>query len=250
MQQAAALWERLLESRPFDFQSRWLLNLAYMAMGRYPDGVPARWRIDGLAPAQPVAPSFRNVAKALGVDVVGLAGGVSAEDFNGDGWIDLLVTSYGLNDQVRLFLADGQGGFVDHTEAAGLKGIVGGLNTVHADYDNDGDVDVLILRGAWLGPAGRMPNSLLRNNGDGTFTDVTYEPDWAMPVRRRRPLLRILTWTAGSICSSGANRTGCRPGRSAWAACPKTNLSSFPARSTSTTATGRLPTSLRTSGWT
>ncbi|WP_397547985.1 FG-GAP-like repeat-containing protein [Rhodothermus marinus] len=175
VQQAAALWERLLESRPFDFQTRWLLNLAYMAMGRYPDGVPPRWRIDGLEPARPVTPSFRNVAMARGVDVVGLAGGVSAEDFNGDGWIDLLVTSYGLNDQVRLFLADGQGGFVDHTEAAGLKGIVGGLNTVHADYDNDGDVDVLILRGAWLGPAGRMPNSLLRNNGDGTFTDVTYE---------------------------------------------------------------------------
>ena len=52
-------------------------------------------------------------------------------------------------------------------------GSVGGLNLIHADYDNDGDVDVLVLRGAWRRQAGRVPNSLLRNAGDGTFEDVT-----------------------------------------------------------------------------
>lgn len=175
VQQATSLWERLLKSRPSDFGTRWLLNLGYMAQGRYPEGVPPPWRIEGLQPAQLIPFRFRNVAMSKGVAAVGLAGGVSAEDFNGDGWIDLLVTSYGLNDQVRLFLADGRGGFVERTLEAGLQGIVGGLNVVHADYDNDGDIDVLILRGAWLGSAGRIPNSLLRNNGDGTFTDVTYE---------------------------------------------------------------------------
>lgn len=102
-----------------------------------------------------------------------MAGGVNLEDFNGDGFIDVFVTAYGLNDPVRLFLADGRGGFVDHTRAAGLEGIVGGLNTVHGDYDNDGNADILILRGAWLGNYGAHPNSLLRNNGDGTFEDVT-----------------------------------------------------------------------------
>ena len=48
------------------------------------------------------------------------------------------------------------------------------MNTVHADYDNDGDIDILVLRGGWLGEAGRYPNSLLRNRGDGTFEDVTF----------------------------------------------------------------------------
>jgi hypothetical protein len=46
---------------------------------------------------------------------------------------------------------------------------------VQADYNNDGHLDVLILRGAWLRGQGRYPNSLLHNEGNGTFTDVTFE---------------------------------------------------------------------------
>jgi hypothetical protein len=44
---------------------------------------------------------------------------------------------------------------------------------IQADYDNDGDLDVFLLRGAWLGEFGHQPNALLRNNGDSTFTEVT-----------------------------------------------------------------------------
>jgi len=86
----------------------------------------------------------------------------------------VFATSWGPNDPVHLFLADGKGGYVDRTAASGLKGIVGGVNTVHADYDNDGDIDILVLRGGWLGEAGKYPSSLLRNRGDGTFEDVTF----------------------------------------------------------------------------
>ena len=42
------------------------------------------------------------------------------------------------------------------------------------DYDNDGNLDALVLRGAWCGPAGRHPNSLLRNRGDGSFSDMAF----------------------------------------------------------------------------
>ena len=59
--------------------------------------------------------------------------------------------------------------------ASGLSAIKGGLNIIQADYNNDGYLDILVLRGAWLGEFGKQPNSLLRNNGDGTFTDVTIE---------------------------------------------------------------------------
>ncbi|MDE2814081.1 MAG: CRTAC1 family protein, partial [Gemmatimonadota bacterium] len=51
-------------------------------------------------------------------------------------------------------------------------GQVGGLNICQADYDNDGNRDILVLRGAWLADLGHHPNSLLRNSG-GTFADAT-----------------------------------------------------------------------------
>ena len=77
--------------------------------------------------------------------------------------------------QIRYFHNDGDGTFSERTEQAGLAGIYGGLNLVQADYDNDGAVDVLVLRGAWLGGSGRHPNSLLRNDGRGGFRDVTFD---------------------------------------------------------------------------
>jgi len=175
-QNAAALYERIARRNPRDMQSRWLLNVAHMTLDRYPEGVGGRLRIPDLAP-EPHAEiqAFDDVAPKLGVDHFAIAGGTSVEDFNNDGFLDILVTSYGLDDQMKLYLNNGEGGFVDHTEEAGLTGIVSGLNTVHADYNNDGYEDVFVLRGAWAGKVGRHPNSLLRNNGDGTFTDVTYQ---------------------------------------------------------------------------
>ncbi len=162
-----------------DLQSRWLLNVAHMALGQYPEGLShPRLRIPRLD-VQDETPirQFQNVAGTLDVAHGGIAGGVSVEDFNNDGFLDVLATSYGLDDEPRFYLNDGEGGFVDRTEKAGLAGLVAGLNTVHADYNNDGYEDVFVLRGAWLGEQGRRPNSLLRNNGDGTFTDVTYQAD-------------------------------------------------------------------------
>lgn len=171
---AIALYERILDVYWSDWTSLWLLNIAYMTVGAYPEQVPARYRLDGLHAdaSTPIRP-FRNIALEQQVAHNALAGGVNVEDLNNDGWLDLFVTSYGLEDQAKLYLSDRQGGFADRTAAAGLTGIVSGLNTTHADYNNDGFEDILILRGAWLGNAGQHPNSLLRNNGDGTFTDVT-----------------------------------------------------------------------------
>ena len=63
---------------------------------------------------------------------------------------------------------------------------LGGLNCIGGDYDNDGDVDLLVLRGAWLFDDGQIRNSLLRNNGDAGargFTDVTREAGLAEPAR-------------------------------------------------------------------
>jgi hypothetical protein len=172
---AARLYEELLRVNPADLQSQWLYNLAVMTLGEWPDGVHERMRIQWMGGNGAPFPGFTDVAILTGVPVEAMSGGASADDFTGNGLIDLLVTGYGLDEQTRLLINDGHGQFIDRTAEAGLTGIVSGLNTVHADFDNDGHTDVLILRGAWLGDHGGHPNSLLRNNGDGTFGDVTFK---------------------------------------------------------------------------
>ena len=171
---AIKIYKRILAKYPDDAQSIWLLNLAYMAIGQWPDGVPARFRLPDEVFRKRGNIHFDNVAITAGVDARGISGGVCSEDFDGDGNIDLFVTSYGLRDQARFYHNNGDGTFTDRTREANLTGIVSGLNTLHADYDNDGDRDVLILRGGWLA-GGTHPNSLLRNDGKGVFTDVTIE---------------------------------------------------------------------------
>src|SRR6185295_16004554 len=123
--------------------------------------------------AQYPLPRFDNVAKEVGVDVYGLSGGAILDDFDNDGRLDLVVSSLNFQDQMRYLHNSGDGTFEDRTEHSGLMGEVGGLNMIQADYDNDGFVDVLVLRGGWMGTEGGFPFSLLRNKGNGTFTDVT-----------------------------------------------------------------------------
>ena len=171
---AIGMYERILQEFPDNLGSRWLINVAYMTLGEYPDHVPAKWLIPEKAfGPKDGFPHFEEVAGPLGLAVNDLCGGTCMEDFNGDGLLDIMASSWALSSQVRLFLSNGDGSFTDRTMQAGLKGITGALNMIHADYDNDGNADVLMLRGAWRGRLGEQPRSLLRNRGDGTFEDVT-----------------------------------------------------------------------------
>jgi hypothetical protein len=169
------LMEQLKDS-PQDLSARWLLNLAYMTLGEYPEKVPAPWLIPPQTFQSDCAfPHFPDVAGPLGVDVCGEAGGVILDDFDNDGFIDIMVSSWEFDGGLHYFHNDGDGHFSDRTADAGLAGLMGGLNIQQTDYNNDGLLDLWVLRGAWTGKAGRIPPSLLRNNGDGTFTDVTEE---------------------------------------------------------------------------
>ena len=98
-------------------------------------------------------------------------------DYDNDGHLDIyLVNSGSLGSPVQpyrppdhtniLYRNKGDGTFVDATAAAGLQQNVGyGMGCLAADYDNDGDADLYLTNFG--------PNQLYRNNGDGTFTDVT-----------------------------------------------------------------------------
>jgi hypothetical protein len=173
---AIAMFGAHLAEYPKDLSARWLLNLAHMTLGEYPDGVHP----DYLIPPQVFAseynmPRFLDVSDGLGIDANDLAGSCIVDDFDNDGLYDLVISAWDLSGQLRYFRNNGNGTFTDRTSEAGLVGMVGSLNIQQTDYNNDGLLDIWALRGAWLAEAGRIPNSLLRNNGDGTFTDVTEE---------------------------------------------------------------------------
>lgn len=172
---AIEIYSLIYEKFPSE-KYKWLLNVAHMTVGEYPNDVPKKYFINypNWDREKKDFPLFKEVGIDLGIAQDGLSGGVSLDDFNNDGLIDIFTTSYGMADQSKLFINTGAG-FIDNTENAGLKGIVSGLNCIHADYNNDGNIDIFILRGAWLGEGGNHPNSLLKNNGDGTFSDVTKE---------------------------------------------------------------------------
>ena len=170
---AIELYSKIYDKFP-ENSSKWILNLAHMTIGEYPNQVPKKYllKYPNWKNEKKDFPRFKEIGMNLGIAQDGLSGGVSLEDFNNDGLIDIFITSYGMSDQCKLFINTGNG-FDDNTKDAGLEGIVSGLNCIHADYDNDGDIDIFILRGAWLGKGGNHPNSLLKNNGDGTFSDIT-----------------------------------------------------------------------------
>ncbi len=171
---AVHYYSQLLAYNHHDYQSRWFLNIAYMAIGSYPAEVPQQLLIPESAfHSETDFPRFPNIAMSLGVDVNNHAGGSCMEDFNNDGFLDIFTTAYSLEDQSKLYLNDGAGHFLDFTEASGIKGLTGGLNCTHADINNDGWIDIFITRGAWLREHGKIPNSLLLNQGDGTFVDGT-----------------------------------------------------------------------------
>lgn len=170
--------EKLLNSTSTDYIYRWIYNIAHIANGTYPIGVQPDFLISGLQnsetiPATLAVPVFRDRGMADGAGDNRISGSSCVEDFDGNDTLDVFATSYGFGDNVTLYLADEGGTFTNQTESAGLMGITGGLNIECADINNSGYTDVLVLRGAWLAKNGGHPNSLLRNNGDGTFTDIT-----------------------------------------------------------------------------
>ncbi len=140
---------------------------------------------------------YRNTGDGTFTDVTGEAGvgdkgygmGAAAADYDGDGDLDLYVLNYGPN---VLYRNNGDGSFTDVTQEAGLTEPLWSVAAPWLDYDRDGDLDLYVANyleydkgafrdyyaaQAYPGPLAYegQPDHLYRNNGDGTFTDVTTE---------------------------------------------------------------------------
>lgn len=173
---AIEMYQAVLREDSSDLESRWLLNIAYMTIGEYPGNVPAKWLLKGLdADTSFAMKPFEEMAVNTGLDINNMAGGSIVDDFDNDGNLDLITSGWGLSEGMHYCRNNGNGSFTNQSVASGLRGLTGGLNIMQTDYNNDGLKDIFVLRGAWKGKYGREPVSLLKNNGNGTFTDVTKE---------------------------------------------------------------------------
>ncbi len=135
--------------------------------------------------------SFTDVTKAAGLQGEGYGMGVAAADFDNDGWQDLYVTNAGRN---TLYHNNGDGTFTDVTEKAGVAASGWSVAACFVDYDRDGHLDLIVTRyldwdfsrnlycgdhkpgyRSYCHPDQFKPVTavIYRNNGDGTFTDVS-----------------------------------------------------------------------------
>jgi hypothetical protein len=145
--------------------------------------------------------------------------GACSADYDNDGFPDLYVTAFGPN---QLYHNLGRGTFTDVTATSGTGGAgldLWSTGCAFADIDNDGDVDLYVTRyvdftvarnktciianntAGYCHPNAynSLPDVLYRNNGDGTFTDVTSQLGVKRPGNGLGVVLVITTTTVGSI---------------------------------------------------
>jgi cytochrome c-type biogenesis protein CcmH/NrfG len=116
--------------------------------------------------------TFEDVTKKAGLDS-GLHGiGCTAGDYDNDGATDLAASFDG---RIMLLHNEKNGTFKDLAEAAGVKSNGTNFGLTFVDYDHDGDIDLYSARYVAQESSGHMMGSdvMWRNNGNGTFTDVT-----------------------------------------------------------------------------
>ena len=163
-----------LEEDPTDEKARYWLWLAAQKAGGYPDTVRQELRMEVVAGYYPTAVELEDVAAAIGLDKTCGGRGTAIFDSNGDGTLDVVIA--GAYAGCSLCRNNGDGTFTDISAGSGLDRCVYGFGLAVGDYDNNGLPDLFVSGLGFFDGQGM----LMRNNGDGTFTDVTKEAGLGM----------------------------------------------------------------------
>jgi FG-GAP-like repeat/ASPIC and UnbV len=158
-----------LQSHPDSSRTLFWLWLAAQQLGGYPAAVPEPFRIEVKAGRDTPSVEFEDVAAQIGLDKTAAGRGTAVFDMDGDGYLDVVISSG--HGGCSVYRNNGDGTFTDVTIGSGLEECVNTFIIAVGDYNNDGLDDLYITRlGFYVGES-----MLLRNNGNGTFTNVTAE---------------------------------------------------------------------------
>jgi tetratricopeptide (TPR) repeat protein len=158
-----------LNTDPTDERAKAVLFLSADKLGGYPPYVPESFRMKIKAGFAKPTVEFEDIAARIGLDKTSGGRGSAIFDYDNDGYLDIVIgAAYG---GTNLYHNNGDGTFTDVSIDSGLDISVNSFATVAGDYNNDGFTDLYITRqGFYVGEG-----QLFRNNGDGTFTDVTQQ---------------------------------------------------------------------------
>ena len=158
-----------LARKPSDDRTRFWMWLAAQSLGGYPSQVPEHQRMEMKVGHDPSKIQFEEIAAKIGLDKTSGGRGTAVFDMDGDGYLDVIVSC--VHAGCSLYRNNGDGTFTDVTVGSGLEDIASVFCISVGDYNNDGFNDLYVTRmGFYDGQS-----LLFRNNGDGTFTDVTTE---------------------------------------------------------------------------
>ncbi|MBM3984544.1 MAG: CRTAC1 family protein [Planctomycetes bacterium] len=124
--------------------------------------------------------TFTDRALEWGLTVIHSGKGATTGDYNDDGWLDIYQTSAGpvgatAPGHHKLFRNNGNSSFTNVATAAGVNatnpGAQGGFGSAFGDYDLDSDLDLFVA--GFSSSSANTHSRIFRNDGDGTFTDVT-----------------------------------------------------------------------------
>jgi tetratricopeptide (TPR) repeat protein len=169
LEEAARAASGSLAINPGNQRARGWLWLTAHKMGGYPDYIPPRHHMELKVGFEKPTVEFEDIAAKIGLDKTSGGRGIAVFDYNNDGLLDVVIAcAYG---GCNLYRNNGDGTFTDVSVESGLDTAVNIFVVIAGDYNNDGYVDLFMGRLGWIPGEGQ----LYRNNGDGTFTDVTAE---------------------------------------------------------------------------